>query len=437
MYVLYTICLCFIGLGLFPYLCWRCLQGAGYHRDLAERFGSGPSFRMLSADVVDCLWFHAASVGEVHGIQPLIACLHQRFPACPVVVSAFTPSGKMMAQRMIPEADHVFLLPFDLPWIVRRVVRRLRPRAVIVQETELWPQLFRAVAGRQRPVIIVNGRLSPRSVRRYLWVRALMRRLLSDVTLVVAQTHDSAQRFQGLGLARDRIKVVGNTNIDRALLAAQHTPRHVLAAHVIGRRILVGGSTHEGEETALLKVYRQLRQEYSDLLLILAPRHMERVETVIRHVHTAGCKALRRSRLAALEAGALDGDAVVILDTLGELAALYQLCTIAFIGGSLVPVGGHNVLEPAVFAKPLLFGPHMHHFPELAQMLCQSGGAIQVQHGEDLYGVIAHLLRKPDAASAMGHCALEALRANQGALARTCDLVSTLLQQDGVRDSNL
>jgi 3-deoxy-D-manno-octulosonic-acid transferase len=337
----------------------------------------------------------------------------------------------MMARRLIPEAEGVFLLPFDLPWITRRVVRRLRPRAVIVQETELWPQLFRAVASRHIPVVIVNGRLSPRSVRRYLWVRTFMQRLLADVALLVVQTHDSAQRFQRLGVVGDRIQVVGNTNIDRALLAAQQTPRHALAARVQGRRILVGGSTHEGEETVLLDVYQRLRQKYPDLLLILAPRHMERVEAVMRHARAAHCRAVRRSLCESWEVDALDGDAVVILDTLGELAALYRLCTVAFIGGSLVPIGGHNMLEPAVFAKPLLFGPYMHHFPELAQMLCQAGGAIQVQHGEALYGEIARLLQQPDAASAMGQCAFQALQANQGALARTCELVSTLLQRDG------
>jgi 3-deoxy-D-manno-octulosonic-acid transferase len=249
----------------------------------------------------------------------------------------------------------------------------------------------------------------------------------------VVQTHDSAQRFQRLGAVRDHIQVVGNTNIDRALLAARHTPRHALAARVQGRRIVVGGSTHDGEETALLHAYRRLCRQHPDLLLILAPRHMERVEAVMRHVRAAHCRALRRSLCASWEAGALDNDAVVVLDTLGELAALYRLCTVAFVGGSLVPIGGHNILEPAVFAKPLLFGPYMHHFPELAQMLCQAGGAVQVQDAEALYGEIARLLQQPDAASTMGQRAFQALQANQGALARTCELVSTLLQRDGDR----
>jgi 3-deoxy-D-manno-octulosonic-acid transferase len=177
----------------------------------------------------------------------------------------------------------------------------------------------------------------------------------------------------------------------------------------------------------LLDVYQRLRQKYPDLLLILAPRHMERVEAVVRHARAAGCQAVRRSLCDSLEAGALDGNAVVILDTLGELAALYRLCTIAFIGGSLVPVGGHNILEPAVFAKPLLFGPYMYHFPELAHMICEAGGAIQVPRAEALYDEIARLLQEPDAAAVMGQRALQALQANQGALARTCELVSMLL----------
>jgi 3-deoxy-D-manno-octulosonic-acid transferase len=429
MYVLYTMLLVLSGLGFLPYLCWRCLRGAGYHRDLLERFGYGTALRLASQQAQDCLWFHAASVGEVQSLQPIVACLRQRFPAWPVVFSTFTPSGKRLARRLLPEAASVFLLPVDLPWIMRRVVRRLRPRAVIVQETELWPQFFRAVARRQAPVVIVNGRLSARSVRRYLRLRVFMQRLFTDVALLLVQTHDMAQRFQRLGVAPHRIKVVGNTNIDRALLAAPHTPLHVLTPLVQGRRVLVAGSTHEGEETVLLEVYRRLRPQHPDLLLLLAPRHMERVETVVRHVRAAHCRALRRSLCDELDAAALDGDVVVILDTLGELGALYQLCTVAFVGGSLVPIGGHNILEPAVFAKPLLFGPYMDHFPELARMICQAGGAIQVQHAADLYTQVARLLQQPEAASVMGQRALQVLQANHGALARTCDLVSTLLQQ--------
>jgi 3-deoxy-D-manno-octulosonic-acid transferase len=325
-------------------------------------------------------------------------------------------------------AASAFLLPVDFPWLMRRVVQQLRPRALIVQETELWPHLLRAAAQQHVPVVLVNGRLSPRAFRRYLWVRCFMQKVLANVTLLLAQTAESAQRFQSLGAPAQRVRVVGNTNIDRALLAAQQTPPvPALAAMVQGKPLLVGGSTHEGEETMLLSVYRRLRQQHTDLLLVLAPRHLERVPAVRQQVQAAGWRALPRSQCDRIPPEELADMPVVILDTLGELAALYSLCSVAFVGGSFVPIGGHNILEPAVYAKPVLFGPHMHHFPELAAMLCAAGGAVQVHSEEELYTHLATLLAQPEAATRMGQCALQTLAANRGALDRTLQAVTALL----------
>jgi 3-deoxy-D-manno-octulosonic-acid transferase len=251
---------------------------------------------------------------------------------------------------------------------------------------------------------------------------------LAHVTLLLAQSAVSAERFQRLGMAAPRLQVVGNTNIDRALLAAeQPAPPHPLLPLVQGKRLLVGGSTHAGEETALLSVYRRLQSQYPDLLLVLAPRHLERVDTVVRQVQTFQYQALRRSQWATWVPGELVAPTVVILDTFGELLTLYRLCTIAFVGGSLAPIGGHNILEPAVFAKPLFFGPHMHHFPELAAMLCAAGGAIQVRSAAELPSQIARILAYPDEGHAMGQRALRALLANRGALERTTQALSELL----------
>ena len=428
MYALYTVLLLLGGLGLLPHVLWRCLRGATYHHDLAERFGYGivPPAAVQAGS--GCLWFHAASVGEVQGVRPIIASLHQCLPELPIVLSAFTPAGKQMAQRIVPEAALVFVLPLDLPWLMRRLMRRLRPRALLVQETELWPNLFRAAARQHVPVVLVNGRLSPRAFRHYQWGRTLMRRVLADVTLFLVQSREGAQRFQQLGADGKCLRVVGNTNIDRALLAAaQPTAPHALTALVTGRRLLVAGSTHAGEETVLLSIYRRLQAHYPDLLLVLAPRHLERVETVVRQVQARHCRAIRRSQCESLRTEDLAGATVIVLDTMGELATLYSLCTVAFIGGSLVPIGGHNVLEPAVFAKPLFFGPYMDHFPELAALLQQAGGAIQVRGAEELYERLAYCLAHPEAARAMGQHALQALAANRGALERTTQAVAALL----------
>ncbi len=428
MYVLYTLLLLLGGVGLLPHILWRCLRGATYHRDLAERFGYGFVSSTTVQAASGCLWFHAASVGEVQGVRPLIARLHTCVPELPIVLSVFTPVGKHIAQRIIPEAVGIFVLPLDLPWLMRRMMRCLHPCALIVQETELWPNLFHAAARQHIPVVLVNGRLSPRAFRRYQWIRPLMRRVLADVTLCLVQSAEGARRFQHLGMDDRRLQVTGNTNIDRALLAtAQLNHTHPLAPLVIGRRLLVAGSTHEGEESVLLAVYRRLYVHYPDLLLVLAPRHLERVETVVRHVQAHDCRAVRRSQCEDVQAVDLAGATVIVLDTMGELATLYSLCTVAFIGGSLVPIGGHNTLEPAVFAKPLLFGPYMHHFPELAALLRRAGGALQVQGEEELYERLVYLLTHPEAGNTMGQCALAALAANRGALERTSTAIKTLL----------
>ncbi len=428
MYALYTILLILIGLISLPYLLWRSLKGAGYHRDWLERFGYGATQQHANPHAPHDLWFHAASVGEVQGLQPIIAELQECFPALPVVCSTFTPTGKMMAKRLVPSAASVFLLPFDLPWIMPRLIRRLQPQALIIQETELWPHCLRAAARQGVPVIVVNGRLSPRSARRYRWIRLLMRRVLADITLILAQTPEAAQRFQALGATAQGIKVVGNTNIDRALLAksALVTP-HVLTMLTKGRRVWVGGSTHEGEETMLLEAYRRVLAHHPDVLLVLAPRHPERIDAVVRHIQTANFRAVRRSAYDAKTADALTGDAVVILDTLGELVPLYGLCTVAFVGGSLVPIGGHNILEPAMFAKPLMFGPYMYHFPDLARMLCAAGGAIQVADAEALCRQVIRLLRQPGEAELIGQRAYQALQANRGALAAVVEDIALIL----------
>ena len=426
MYLFYSLLLTLFGVLSLPRLLWRSVRGAGYHRDWRERLGCGVAQQRAAPQA---LWFHAASVGEVQGLQPIIAELRARFPEAPVVCSTFTPTGKAMAKRLLPDVASVFLLPFDWPWTMRRLMRRLRPLALIIQETELWPNCLRAAARQGAPVIVVNARLSPRSTRRYQWIRRFMRRALADVTLILAQTQESAQRFQALGTAAKRLKVIGNTNIDRALLTRPDaSPPYALTMLAKGRRVWVGGSTHEGEEAILLDAHRRVLRDHPDVLLVLAPRHLERVEAVARQVQAAGFHAVRRSAYDVDAADALSDDAVVILDTMGELVALYGLCDIAFVGGSLAPIGGHNILEPAMFAKPLMFGPHMHHFPDLAQMFCAAGGAVQVTDAGTLYRKVVGLLQHPSEAELMGRRAYQTLQANRGALAAVVDEITRVLQ---------
>ena len=425
MFVLYTLALIGAAIAALPNLLWRCLHGATYLQDVSERFG----VRALEPVEFDgCLWFHAASVGEVQGLQPVIAALHDRFPSRLVVLSTFTPTGKAMAQALVPQAGRVFLLPFDLPWVVRKTVRRLRPSALIVQETELWPNLFRCLGRLQVPIVLVNGRLSSRSFRRYALIRPFARRVLGNVSLVLAQSNTSARRFQCLGLPAHRVRTVGNTNIDRALKQAQSVPPHPMASTLASRRVLVAGSTHEGEEAILVSVLLRLREQFPDLCLILAPRHLERVDSIVRHVRAIGLSVIQRSHYSGETEVCPE---VMVLDTLGELVSVYKLCTVAFVGGSLVPVGGHNILEPVMFGKPLLFGPHMHHFPELARMLLNADGAIQVRDEADLHAQVARLLANPSQGADIGRRARQSLDSNGGALQRTCQTLAAVLTTPG------
>ena len=257
-----------------------------------------------------------------------------------------------------------------------------------------------------------------------------MRSVLGNVTLVLAQSDSAAGRFRRLGMPARKVLTVGNTNIDRALVQAeQPAPAHGMASFLSGRRVLVAGSTHEGEEAALLSACSRLRERYPDLCLILAPRHLERAESVARQVKACHLSAIRRSHYfgeSGLQPGAQPD--VVILDTLGELVAFYRLCAVAFVGGSLAPIGGHNILEPGMFAKPLLFGPHMFHFPELAELLCNASGAIQVRDEGDLYVQLERLLANPQEVVAMGRRALEALGSSRGAVQRACVAVDDAMQ---------
>src|SRR5215813_4844949 len=317
MYALYTLLFLLAELGLLSHILWRCLRGATYHRDLAERLGYGLVSSTTLQAASGCLWFHAASVGEVQGIRPIIAKLHTSMPELPIVLSVFTPAGKHIAQRIVPEAASIFVLPLDLPWLMRRVMQGLRPCAVIVQETELWPNLFHTAARQHIPVLLVNGRLSARAFRRYQWIRPLMRRVLADVTLCLVQSEEGARRFQHLGMDARRLQVTGNTNIDRALLTtAQPHHTHPLAPLVIGRRLLVAGSTHDGEESLLLAVYRRLYVHYPDLLLVLVRCHLERVESVVRHVQGRHCRAVRRSQCQDVQGVVLVGATVIVLETM-------------------------------------------------------------------------------------------------------------------------
>ena len=416
MYALYS---AMLGMGLLAYLPAFLVRRrrAGYRRNLGQRLGRlgeglPPEPRC---------WVHAVSVGESAAAVPLVEGIRRRWPELGIVVSTITPTGaRIVGERLAGTAVHRYF-PIDLPRPVRRALDAARPRFFIAIETELWPNFLRTLARRRIPAMIANGRISDRSFRRYRWVRGLMRRVLADVSVFAMQTDEDARRIIALGAPPSRVVVTGNLKSDLLPEAAGDDPAGWRARlHLgAGARLWIAGSTHRGEETVVLDAFLRARTRCPELALLLAPRHPERAGEVEALIRERGLLAARRSRLPA------DGapGAVIILDTVGELAALYALAEIVFVGGSLVPIGGHNVLEPAMRGKPVLVGPHMSNFREGAELLQRSGGGLVVKDAPELERELARLLEDRDLARRMGDAAREAFAGRQGAVSATLDLV--------------
>ena len=378
------------------------------------------------------IWVHAVSLGEVVAVVPLVRLLHSRYPEYRLVVSTVTDTGReAVEQRLAGVAEHRYA-PLDFPWVVSRVVERLSPTVFLFVETELWPNLLRALSRRGVPSILVNGRLSSESFKGYKLVRPFISRVLETVTLCLMQSERDAERIVALGAAPTRVLRTGNIKFD------QPVPGHIgqqdglsrgeinLAEH---EELIVAGSTHPGEEEQLLACYQTLLREFPSLVLLLAPRHIERAAAVEAVVKSKGLAALRRSAFRGLGATSSQRGAprVVILDTRGELAAVYQHAVLSFVGGTLISVGGHNLLEPALWGKPVFFGPHTDHCAEVAELLIRAGGAVRVGDGVELAAGMARLLRDRASLHRVGAAARGVVIENQGAVERSLELIGRVL----------
>ena len=415
MYALYSALLGVTLLAYLPAFLVR-RRRAGYGQHLGQRLGHlgnglPPEPRC---------WVHAVSVGESAVAVPLVEGIRRRWPELGVVVSTITPTGaRIVADRLATRAVHRYF-PVDLPGPVERALDAARPRFFIAIETELWPNFLRALAGRRIPAMIANGRISDRSFRRYLRVRWLMRRVLADVAVFAMQSAQDAQRIIALGAPSERVVVTGNLKSDLLPEASDDADWRQRLGLQPGDRLWIAGSTHRGEETMVLDAFVRAKARCPTLALLLAPRHPERAGEVVELVRARELTAVRWSQLPQEAARG----AVTVLDTVGELARLYALAEVVFVGGSLVPVGGHNVLEPAMRGKPVLFGPHISNFREGAELLERSGGGLVVKDGEELARELTRLLEDGDLAARMGEAARQAFAGRQGAVNATLDLIA-------------
>ena len=400
----------------------RGLRDRSYWRNFGERFGLGPALGQPT------IWVHAVSVGEVQAAAALVSALRERYPQVPLLVTTFTPTGAARARALFGGAAEVRFLPFDLPGSVRRFLDRTRPRLAVIMETELWPNLYRQCRRRRVPLIIASARMSRRSIDRYRRLGALFKETVSGGVVVAAQGEGDAERFRALGAPAERTHVTGNLKFDLTLPADIGARGRALREQYAPRRpVWVAGSTHGGvEEEAILAAQQHVGAVSSGTLLVLAPRHPNRFDEVAAWLEQQGIAFARRSRAAAT-AAAEAGSSVLLLDTLGELLYFYAAADVAFVGGSLVPIGGHNLLEPAALGLPILTGPNNSNGEDVARLLLDCGAAKIVRNGSELGSRVAELLADRKLRTEMGERGRAAVERNRGALHKLMTLVTSLI----------
>ncbi len=424
MYLLYSLTIIAYGIVIAPRLLTQALRYGKYMGTLSERWGRLPGD--INPDRTPSIWIHAVSVGEVLAIRALIPALRQRYPDHRLLLSTTTPTGRVVAES-VGEIDGLFYFPLDLQSIVARVLQRVRPVLVVLVDTELWPNLLVQCARRDVKTILVNGRISNRSYPRYRLARPFFRRVLANVDRCCAQSEESGRRLVDIGAMGDRVTVTGNLKFDNVPESAvPGMPPEVLRAFRIrtGRAVLIAASTHQGEEPPVLDAFVRIRQRAADALLVLAPRHPERAAEVEALAVERGLDTVRRS---ALPVDREPRAAVVVLDTVGELATLFQIATVVFLGGSLVPAGGHNVIEPAAWGKPVIFGPYMQNFAEIADLFLTNQAARQIPSPEALEPALTDLLGDPVRRAALGAAARALVETNRGATERTLAAIVSLV----------
>ena len=426
MYLLYSFLTLLTLVVLSPYFVYQALRHNKYVGSLSQRLGYLPVSFNLDGD--DSIWIHAVSVGEVLAARPLIAELRRRYPRLRLFLSTTTHAGQQLARRSVTDVDGVWYFPFDWTFCVRRTLDRVKPRLFVMIETEIWPNLLRECRRRGVRTILVNGRISSRSFPRYRLIRPFFRRVLADVDRFSVQGDETARRLVQLGADPARITVTGSLKFDSlgVVPTAGRGRERVLRFFRMSpnRAVLVAGSTLKGEEEAIIQAFNHLRTGGGNPLLVLAARHPERFADVERLCRHEGLSTVRRTELPIDAEPRADA---VVLDTIGELAEVYQIATVVFVGGSLVRAGGHNILEPAAFGKPIVFGPHMENFAEIAEAFLANDAATQVRSARELDGAIVSLMGDPVRRARLGAAARALVEANRGAKDRTLTAIAGLV----------
>ncbi len=427
-HLLYSVALLFYFLALLPAVAYKRLRhGRGVGR-IADRLGRLPD--AINPSHTRSIWIHAVSVGEVLATRSLLHDLRRTYPDHRLLLSTTTTTGQEVATQLGDAVDGVFYAPLDVPLFIARSLNRIAPDLVIFVDTEIWPNWLRGCQRRGVRTLIVDGRISDRSFRGYRLGRPFMRRVLGDLDHVCAQTETWGHRFVDLGLPRDRLSVTGSLKFDALDVISTGADLHVgdralrFFSFTEGCPVLVAASTLRGEEEPVLRAFKRLRESARDAVLILAPRHPERAEEARSIAIREGFDVAIRTSLSVEASRAPD---VVVVDTIGELPRLFQLATLVFVGGSLVPAGGHNILEPAVFGKAIVFGPHMDNFREIASLFVDRSAALQVSSAAELSDTLNALLGDPVRRAELGAAARALVDANKGARFTTLKVIVDIL----------
>jgi 3-deoxy-D-manno-octulosonic-acid transferase len=407
---------------------FRGLRKGIVRRGLRERLGFYNPDRLALLQGRRVIWVHAVSVGETRAAMPLLRALRREYADAALVLTTVTETGQATAQR-IAEVDLCLYFPFDFSWIVERSLDQLRPSLILIVETEIWPNLARLARQRNIPVALVNGRLSDRSFPRYRLVRRLLQPVLDQFSAFCMQSVQDAKRISLIGALREKILVTGNLKFDMQIDPLGEPDRLRFQNEFRlpdGLPLWVCGSTHEGEEEALLRVFSRLLSAWPQLILVLVPRHPDRCRGVAEMIRSHGFSCRLRSELSS-SAPLLAAGGILLIDTMGDLVKLYSLADLVFVGGSLTPVGGHNLLEASSVRKPVLFGPHMNNFKEIARLILKAEGGLCVSGEGELHDSVDRLLRDEPLRRKMGDNGYRLLEENQGATRKTMAVVKRLL----------
>lgn len=426
-YVIYNTLLYSISIITSPYFLCKLVLTKKYRMNLSQRFGKLPQSLINVAQSGKSVWIHAVSVGEVAAAMPFIDEFRKTFPDYRIFLSTVTATGNQFAKK-IKDIDGLFFFPFDYSFAVKKAITHISPNMFITFETEIWPNFLKSAQDMKIPCILVNGRISPDSFKRYKKAKFLFKHILKNFSAFCMQTEQDRTRIMELGAEKRKVRVTGNTKFDALVSKEENADVKNKFTKLFGIRendkVIIAGSTHKGEEEKVLDAFQYICQKVTNVLLILAPRHPERFREITKLLEDRNIDYILRSTLDKIKR---DKQQVIILDTIGELSKLYTIADVVFIGGSLVPTGGHNVIEPASLGKPVVFGPYMYNFTESAKLLLECKGAIQISDEAELAACLLKLILNPEYAEQIGKIAKEAVQKNKGASKRNLEVISRFL----------